>query len=321
MLKEAPIKFYPYLKTVIWGGDQICSYKGIDQPEPKIGESWEISAVPGYESVVAEGEYSGMKLTELAEKYGADLLGEKVFKKYAGSFPLLIKFIDANDNLSVQVHPDDRLAKKRHNSLGKTELWYIIKSEKNAKIYSGFKQAITPANYEEKVADNSFMDTIAVHDIEEGDVFFLPAGRVHAIGAGTMLAEIQESSDITYRIYDYDRRDKDGNPRELHTGLAKDAIDYKVYPEYKSGRLPENQEDYEIARCEHFSTRRILLNGQKAFENDNSSFTVLMCVKGEAKMSHASGETKISQGETLLLPAKLTKFTLTGDATLLLSRS
>lgn len=321
MLKKAPIKFKPYLKTVIWGGDKICGYKGIEQPEPKIGESWEISAIPGHESIVVEGDYLGMNLSDLSEKFGEELLGDRVFKKYKGKFPLLIKFIDANDNLSVQVHPNDELAQERHQCQGKSEMWYIIDSHDNAKIYSGLRRLLSPDEYERKVADNSFMDVIATHDCREGDVFFLPAGRVHAIGAGAFLAEIQESSDITYRIYDYNRKDKDGKYRELHTELAKEAIDYKVYSDYKNPRVPDDVDDIEIANCEHFQTRRIILQGEKDFLHDASSFTVVMCIKGEATLIHDEGETKISQGETILLPAILTRFKMAGNATLLLSRS
>ncbi len=216
----------PYFKSVIWGGERICKYKGVEQTEEKIGESWEISAVPGHESVVAEGPYKGMRITELIDCFGAELLGSKVMERYDGKFPLLVKLIDANDNLSVQVHPDDELAKKRHDSLGKTEMWYIIDADKGAKIYSGLNREMTPEEYVARVADNTIEETLAVHDSHPGDIFFLPAGRVHAIGAGNLLAEIQESSDITYRIYDYERRDAQGNARELHTELAKDAIEY-----------------------------------------------------------------------------------------------
>ncbi|MDE6131092.1 MAG: class I mannose-6-phosphate isomerase, partial [Muribaculaceae bacterium] len=193
----APITFAPYLKEVLWGGTKICKYKNLPSTSDCIGESWEISAVPGHESVVDAGEYKGLTLLQLIERFGEELLGSKVVKKYGLNFPLLVKIIDANQNLSVQVHPDDELAEKRHHSLGKTEMWYIIQADKGAKIYAGLNTAMTPDDYVRRVADGTFADTLAVHDSFPDDVFFLPAGRVHAIGAGNLLAEIQENSDIT----------------------------------------------------------------------------------------------------------------------------
>lgn len=321
MIEKVPIKFTPYLKHVIWGGNKICSYKGIAQSEPNIGESWEISAVPGHESIVSEGVYKGYSLTELIDRFGAELLGEKVTKRYNGKFPLLIKLIDAADNLSVQVHPDDILAMKRHNSLGKTEMWYIIDTEKDASIYSGLKASITPEEYESRVTQGAFEELLAVHGSAPGDVFFLPAGRVHAIGAGNLLAEIQESSDITYRIYDYNRRDANGNTRELHTGLAKDAIDYTVCPDYKSPRIPDDEADAEIVACDHFTVRRINVDGKKRLDFSPDSFTVIMCIQGDAILECPIGNTSISKGQTMLCPAVLTELGVAGKATLLTSQA
>lgn len=306
MIESAPIVFTPYLKSVIWGGNKICSYKGIAQPEPNIGESWEISAVPGHESVVAEGSYKGMTITELITRFGESLLGKRSIKKYGECFPLLIKIIDAASNLSVQVHPDDALASKRHGSLGKTEMWYIIDSEKDAKIFAGLKTAMTPGDYVKRVSQGTFADTLAVHTSEPDDVFFLPAGRVHAIGAGNLLAEIQESSDITYRIYDYDRRDASGKPRELHTELAKDAIDYTVHSDYKNKPAGDDKPDCELVSCEHFTTRRVLVDSAKsALKLAKDSFSVIMCLSGTATISYPDGETAISGGHTILIPAAL----------------
>lgn len=319
MIKKEPIKFIPYLKSVIWGGEKICRYKGIEQMEDKIGESWEISAVPGHESVVAEGPYKGMKITELIDCFGPELLGRSVFERYDGKFPLLVKLIDAQDNLSVQVHPDDELAKLRHDSLGKTEMWYIIGADKDARIYSGFNRQLTPEEYMKMVEDNSIGQALAVHGSEPGDVFFLPAGRVHAIGAGNLLAEIQESSDITYRIYDYDRRDAQGNPRELHTEQAKDAIDYTFHEEYKSPPADPSVADAVIAECGHFKADRLLLDGEMKLSFDDSSFTVVMCLEGSA--SFDGYEMTLKAGETVLVPAALTAFTLKGKGTLLTARS
>lgn len=321
MIAKAPLRFRPYLKSVIWGGDRICNYKGIRQPEPNIGESWEISAVPGHESVVDGGVYDGLSIRELIEVFGASLLGDDVYERYGGNFPLLIKFIDANDNLSVQVHPDDRLAGERHGSMGKTEMWYIIEAGEEARIYAGLQMELTPAEYERRVSENCFMEALAVHESNPGDVFFLPAGRIHAIGSGNLLAEIQESSDITYRIYDYDRRDKDGNPRELHTQLAKDAIDYRVHPEYKNPPVNEDDEYTQLVSCEHFSTFRLKVKGATSLSFDTQSFTVVMCVEGDVKLKYALGEMELKSGQTLLLPAVLSNIGFEGDAILLISRS
>lgn len=318
---KAPICFNPYLKSVIWGGEKICKYKGIEQTEENVGESWEISAVPGHVSVVAEGEYAGKTLTELIDCFGAQLLGKGVMKKYAGKFPLLVKIIDANDNLSVQVHPDDELAMKRHNSLGKTEMWYIIDTDKDAKIYAGLSKQITPEIYEEKVNDGTFTDVLATHDSAPGDVFFLPAGRIHAIGAGNLLTEIQESSDITYRIFDYNRRDAQGNTRELHTELAKDAIDYKLYDNYKSPAPSADEKEAELVKCSHFDVRRYLVEGKTELEFSEDSFTVLMCLEGEVTLGYECGSKTLHQGETVLLPAALSTLTASGHATLLTAQA
>ncbi|MDE6479881.1 MAG: class I mannose-6-phosphate isomerase [Muribaculaceae bacterium] len=317
MIKKEPIRFAPYLKSVIWGGEKICRYKRIEQAEEKIGESWEISEVEGHESVVSEGPYKGMLITELIENFGSELVGKDVMDRYDGRFPLLVKLIDANDNLSVQVHPDDELAMARHGSLGKSEMWYIIEAEQGAKIYSGLNRTLTPEEYVGKVKEDSIEDLLAVHDSSPGDVFFLPAGRVHSIGAGNLLAEIQESSDITYRIYDYGRRDAHGNTRELHTELAKDAIDYSYYDDYKSAPVDDTQAYVEIANCDHFTVNRILLDGEMELHFSDSSFTVVMCLDGEVSV----GGMMVKRGETVLLPAVMTEVKLSGKGILLTARS
>lgn len=316
-IKKAPIEFTPYFKEVIWGGNSLKDYKNVQNLPDKIGESWEISEVPGYESVVSSGEYKGKNLSQLISEFGENLLGSKVLKKYNGKFPLLIKFIDAADNLSLQVHPDDKLAKERHNSLGKTEMWYIVKTAPNAKIISGFKKEISPDEYEKSVKDGSFMETVAEHDALPGDVFFLPAGRVHGIGAGNLLAEIQETSDITYRIFDYNRKDANGKPRELHIDAAKDAIDFKVYDNYKNSTSGD-QSDFEVlVESEHFKTCKIIVNGEKKEELPEGSFTILICVEGEAEVICEEGSSKIERGKTLLLPADVREVAFKGKATLL----
>lgn len=317
---NSALHFAPYLKSVIWGGERIAPYKGIATDQTSIGESWEISAVPGHVSVVDRGSFAGKSLTELIDEHGADLLGEDIYRRFGSNFPLLIKLIDAKADLSVQVHPDDELAKQRHNCPGKTEMWHIIDTAPEAKIYVGLTEKITPDDYERRVADNSIMEVIDSYDSAAGDTFFLPAGRIHAIGAGNLLAEIQETSDITYRIYDYDRRDADGNPRELHTAEARDAIDYNVYPDYKS-----HPTDSLLADCSHFTVDRIESTADGAsvsLPRRRESFTIVMCLDGEAELSFAapdadSQSVKITRGETLLFPATIRSINALGKATLL----
>lgn len=315
-----PLHFAPYLKSVIWGGEQIAPYKGIETSQHEIGESWEISGVPGHVSVVDRGPLKGKTLSELIDIYGADLVGADVYKKYGKEFPLLIKIIDAKADLSVQVHPDDELAHKRHNCPGKTEMWYIMKTAPGAKIYAGLKEKITPDEYERRVADNSIMDVTAAYDSAPGDVFFLPAGRIHAIGAGNLLAEIQETSDITYRIYDYDRRGADGKPRELHTEQARDAIDYTVYPDYRNAPVSSSEKEADLVNCSHFDVRRILLDGisEQQMNHTRRSFMIVMCLEGSAVLSYSDGKTvEITRGETLLFPAVLGNLKASGKGLLL----
>lgn len=315
---DRPLHFAPYLKSVIWGGERIAPYKGIETDQTSIGESWELSAVPGHVSVVDRGPFEGRSLTDLIAAYKADLVGAEIYDRFGTAFPLLIKFIDAKADLSVQVHPDDELAALRHNCPGKTEMWQIMETAPEAKIYVGLKEQITPEDYERRVADNTIMDVIDAYDSKSGDTFFLPAGRIHAIGAGNLLAEIQETSDITYRIYDYDRRDKDGNPRELHTSQARDAIDYTVYSDYKS-----HPEGSLLADCAHFVTRRFVqADGSVDIPRDRDSFTIIICLDGEAEISWtgtdgAEGSQKILRGETWLFPAVLRGLVFSGKGEIL----
>jgi mannose-6-phosphate isomerase len=304
-MKLYPFKFEPILKPVIWGGSKICEFKNIEPIREGIGESWEISGVKGSISVVSEGELKGVSLSELLLGAKGQLVGEKVYKKYGNTFPLLIKFIDARDDLSIQVHPDDRLAKQRHNSFGKTEMWYVINAEPNAYLYSGFQKSITPDEYVERVKNNTFTEILQKYYVKPGDVFFLPAGRVHAIGAGCFIAEIQQTSDITYRIYDYNRKDADGNTRELHTGQAKDAIDYTVFPTYKTEYLPTPNRPVQLASCNYFTTN--LLDLSLETNRDYSfldSFIIFICIDGSCEMNDDKGNSVVlKQGETLLVPA------------------
>lgn len=318
-----PYKFEPYLRTTIWGGYQIAPFKGIYTAQPNIGESWEISGVPGHESVAVErgiiGDVDlGLNLTQLVDKYKGLLVGERVYKKYGNRFPLLVKFIDSRQDLSVQVHPDDKMAQERHGCPGKTEMWYVIRSEPGAKIYTGLSRSITPDEYEqlatsEPVNGHSPMqDVIATHEAHQGDLYFLPAGRLHAIGAGNFLAEIQETSDITYRVYDFGRRDANGNPRELHIAEAKDAIDYRVWPEYRSS-YDSTKPNSELITCPYFRVNRVVVQVAAEIDLHTDAFVVVMCLWGDA---HING-IHIKQGETILVPASENVLYIFGNATFL----
>lgn len=300
-----PLKFTPIYKDKIWGGSKIKSVLNKDYGRlPNCGESWELSGVEGNVSVVANGYLAGNDLNELIEVYMADLVGEDIYEQFGNEFPLLIKFIDANDDLSIQVHPDDEMAAERHNSYGKTEMWYVIQADKGSKLQSGFNQQVDQELYLEKLEKVELTDILNFEEVTSGDVFFIPAGRVHAIGKGILLAEIQQTSDITYRIYDYDRRDNNGNTRELHTDLALDAIDYTVFPEYKSKYEPKVNESVELASCKYFTTNVLELN--EMVEKDYSqldSFVIYICLEGELLVETESGNETIKLGETILLPA------------------
>ena len=285
-----PLTFKPILKSVIWGGSQICPFKGITPTEEGVGESWELSHVDDNFSVVAEGELANKSLDELIKEYGKELVGGKVMERFGSRFPLLIKFIDARDNLSIQVHPDDELAKVRHNSFGKTEMWYVIKADKGASLYSGFSQQIDKEEYVKRVGNNTIMDVLKKYDVSEGDVFFLPAGRVHAIGAGCFIAEIQQTSNITYRIYDYNRKDKNGNTSELHTELAKDAIDYTLYPDYRTHYKAHTNATVNLADCKYFTTNLIELDTVMVRDFEElDSFVVYICMEGSATLRDSNG--------------------------------
>ena len=318
-----PYKFAPYLRTTIWGGYQIAPFKGIFTAQPNIGESWEISAVPGHESVAVErgiiGDVDlGLNLAQLIDKYKGLLVGERIYKKYSNTFPLLVKFIDSRQDLSVQVHPNDKLAMKRHGCPGKTEMWYIVKADVGAKIYSGLKESITPEDYErlataEPINGHSPMqDVIATHEAHQGDLFFLPAGRLHAIGAGNFLVEIQETSDITYRVYDFGRKDEHGNPRELHIEQAKEAIDYQVWPEYRTS-YDSTKPNSELIHCPYFTVNRVVVQVAAEVNLNTDSFVVVVCLWGEANINGI----RVKQGETLLVPASENVLYIFGNATFL----
>ena len=300
-----PLKFEPILKTIVWGGEKIAPYKGIETEQKHIGESWELSGVAGNESVVAEGPLKGKTIAQLVKEYKGELVGEHVYENTGDEFPLLIKFIDALTDLSIQVHPNDELAAVRHNgSKGKTEMWYVVAADEGAHLLAGLTEKITPEQYAAKVADGTITDVLARYDVHPGDVFFLPAGRIHAICGGCFIAEIQQTSNITYRIYDYGRLGLDGKPREVHTELAKDAIDYTVYPDYRTHYSPEQDEEQEVVSCQYFTTSIYDLTLPYAKDLSGiDSFMVVMCLSGEGTLEVDGEEVPVRQGETVLIPA------------------
>ncbi|MDE7305693.1 MAG: class I mannose-6-phosphate isomerase [Alistipes sp.] len=298
-------KFIPILKSMLWGGDRIAPYKGIATTQQRIGESWELSGVAGNVSVVAEGPDAGMTLEELLAREKERLLGRKNFERFGCTFPLLVKFIDARRDLSIQVHPDDELARKRHNTNGKSEMWYVIAAAEGARLYSGFRRATTPEAYEASVAADTLTELLADHPIAPGDVFYLPAGRIHSLGAGALVAEIQQTSDLTYRIYDYNRRDADGNLRELHTELAREAIDYSAEADYRTRYERRKECETELVACPHFRTSLLDLTRRHTLDlSATDSFLVAICVEGRGTLVDDQGRRMpLHQGETVLVPA------------------
>jgi mannose-6-phosphate isomerase len=312
MTELYPLKFEPILLDKIWGGNSLVTNWGKEaDPLRKIGESWEISAVPGQLSVVSNGFLAGNNIEELIEVYLGDLTGESVYEKFGIEFPLLIKLIEANEDLSIQVHPGDELAMERHNAYGKTEMWYILESKPGAKIYTGFGLPVTPEDYNEALISGKLSGLMNMELSKPGDVFFTPAGRVHAIGAGNILAEIQQTSDITYRIFDWNRKDAKGRSRELHTDLAADAIDYNasgpcvIRKEIVADKT-ENlvKSGYFITNVLHFS------NIIKKDYNLTDSFIIYICISGEFLIHWESGVEAVKKGETVLIPAMITDVVL-----------
>lgn len=307
-----PLKFKTIYKDKIWGGQKIKTYLHKDFGDlSNCGETWEISGVKSDVSVVAGGALEGESLANLLEQYKDELVGKKVYDHFGNIFPLLVKFIDANDDLSIQVHPDDELAKKRHNSFGKTEMWYVIETDPSSTLIAGFNQELDEQTYLDKLNSGHIMDILNKENVAAGDVFFLPAGRVHTIGKGLLIAEIQQTSDITYRIYDFDRVDDKGNKRELHTQEALAAIDYKHYPEYKTKYQPAKDETVKLVSCPYFTTN--LLDFDKSTSKDYSSldsFVIHVCVEGAYNVTY-NGETyPVKMGECILLPKSIDKVEL-----------
>ncbi len=306
-----PLKFRPILKERLWGGTKLKEVFGKPIESDITGESWELSTVKGDISVVANGSLEGKSLQELIDSNAEELLGKSVVERFGKEFPILIKFIDAKQDLSIQLHPNDALAKERHNSFGKTEMWYIMDADPNAELIVGFNKDVTKEEYAESVANDTLLDLLNYEQVKEGDTFFINTGKIHAIGAGVMLAEIQQTSDVTYRVFDFNRKDKEGNLRELHTELALDAVDYEKKDDFKVEYGHNKNEVNTMVDCPYFKTNFIELTDNLDLDTaQRDSFTIFMCVGGETKISTAEGEVSIKSGETALLPASTQKISL-----------
>ena len=298
-------KFEPLLKQTIWGGSKIVTFKHLQSDLDNVGESWEISGVPGDESVVANGEWKGKTLNEVLTEMKEKLVGADNYQRFGNRFPLLIKFIDARQDLSIQVHPDDETAHKQGKPMGKTEMWYVMDSDEGALLKVGLKKKITPEEYARMVDDDTICDALGNYHVKSGDCFFIPAGRIHAICSGSFIAEIQQTSDVTYRIYDYKRKDKDGNYRQLHTKEAAEAIDYTVLDDYRTDYTPVKNEATPLVSCPLFTTAVYDLTEPMTLDySELDSFVILIAVKGEGSILTSSGDTyTFREGESVLLPA------------------
>ena len=300
-----PLKFNALLKQTLWVGDKIIPFKHLSDKLANVGESWEISGVKGNETLVAEGEFAGQSLNDVVIALKADLVGKANYERFGNEFPLLIKFIDARQDLSIQVHPTDEIAQKQGKDRGKTEMWYIMDSDPDAKLYSGLKKEITPEQYKEMVENDTICDALAQYAVKEGDCFFLPAGRIHAIGTGCFLAEIQQTSDVTYRIYDFKRKDKDGNYRQLHTKEAAECINYTVENNYRTEYVPVKNQGIALVSCPYFSTAVYDLDEPMTLDySELDSFVILIGMKGSGTVTDGEGNTlTFNAGESMLVPA------------------
>ena len=313
------LKFEPLLKSTIWGGEKIIPFKQIRSSQTQVGESWELSGVPGCETVVSEGEHQGKSLNQLVSEERERLLGADNYRRFGNEFPLLIKFIDAKRDLSIQVHPNEETAHKLGKEHGKTEMWYVLESDKGAHLYNGLKKQITPEEYKHMVEDDTICEALARYEVSEGDVFFIPAGRIHSIGKGCFVAEIQQTSDVTYRIYDFKRKDKDGHYRELHTKEAALRIDYQVMPDYRTHYVTKKNEGVQVVSCPYFTTAVYDLDEPMTLDySELDSFVVLIGVKGAATLVDDEGNaTSLRAGETVLVPATTKEIRVEGKIKLL----
>lgn len=315
-MKLYPLQFQPIFKDRIWGGAKLKTYLNKPITSDITGESWEISTVENDVSIIANGFFEGKSLNELINEFPEQVLGTEVFKRFGKQFPLLFKYLDAREDLSIQVHPNDELAKERHNSFGKTEMWYVMQTDDDARLIVGFKEKSSPEEYIQHLENKTLLNILDTKKVKKGDVFFLETGTVHAIGAGTVIAEIQQTSDITYRLYDFDRVDAAGNKRELHVDLALDAINYNVVKAQKE-YLKEKNKSNEVVNCSYFTTNFIPLDGNlKVFKN-KESFTVYMCVDGSFNLKYKGDMFQYKTGDTVLIPAAMLEFEIIGKGSLL----
>lgn len=311
-----PLLFKENLHTIVWGGNKLRPYKKLSPSNAPIGESWEVSAVESSPSVIANGPLKDRSLISVVEEYGRELLGDAVYEQYGGKLPLLVKFIDAKRDLSIQVHPDDEMAMREHKKFGKTEMWYIIDAEPGAFIYSGFREQITPEEYRQRVENGTICDVLAKHVVKPGDVFFIPAGRVHAICGGIMLAEVQQSSDVTYRIFDYNRPGLDGKPRELHTALAAQAIDFSVEADYRTYYGNTEDRAAPVIDTPFFDVR--VMDIDQPFHRNlikYDSFIISMCIAGECSIALRDRTDEESivylhEGQSCLIPASIADYNI-----------
>ncbi|RED47526.1 type I phosphomannose isomerase catalytic subunit [Seonamhaeicola aphaedonensis] len=315
-----PLKFTPLFKYRIWGGEKLKTVLNKDYNETNIGESWEISGVENDETLVADGGLKGKTLQQLISAFKGDIVGNTVYQKFGDTFPLLIKFIDAKTPLSIQVHPSNDIAKERHNSFGKNEMWYVMEADDDAELIVGFDKEITQEEYKAHLDSSTILEVMHHENVKPGDTFYIPTGRVHAIGAGVMLAEIQQTSDITYRIYDYDRVDaKTGAKRELHNDLAIDVIDYAVYDSYKSDYKLKKNASNTLLHSPYFKTNIIATDGEMTMDYSNiDSFVIYICVEGSLSIHRDGTEYSLKTGETILVPANLKTLKLQSEGSKIL---
>ena len=307
------LKFQPILKDKIWGGQKLQQLLNKPTTSTEAGESWEISDVEGDTSVVANGPLKGSSLKALLESYTSDLLGEKNFRQFGTKFPLLIKFIDAKQDLSVQLHPNDQLAKERHNSFGKTEMWYVVQADPKSNLIVGFNQDMTQELYLKHLEAKTLQSILNFDAVKPGDTYFIEVGRIHAIGAGVLLAEIQQTSDITYRVYDWDRVDSEGKERELHNDIALEAFDFEMPDNFRVKYSLDSNTSTELVSCPYFTTNVLEVNAPLQKENNHDSFMIYMCVEGAASLEVDGAVTEFSMGETVLVPACIHRFSISAN--------
>jgi len=311
-----PLLFEPIFKERIWGGTKLKEVLNKSFDGSQIGESWELSTVDNDISVVVNGAFEGLNLNQLIEKYPTEVLGIKTIQYFGNNFPLLFKFIDAKEDLSIQVHPNDALAKERHNSFGKTEMWYVMQADEKARLVVGFKDKTNKKEYQEHLENKTLVAVLNEAPVKVGDAFFLETGTVHAIGAGVLIAEIQQTSDITYRLYDWDRVDANGVGRELHTDLALGAINFEPTNTKLDYEVVKNK-SVNLVECPFFKTNILQISDIYNWKKTKESFTVLMCTEGSFTINMLHFKAEFKKGDTILIPAIIDSFDIIGEASLL----